>query len=229
MSEATTKSHKKRDSFHRRRALELSNAGAMADIDKHEVHSSMSSTPFDRNTDLWVGNMVKIKNYKDIGKVMWMDENGEMIGIELEGASGTGDGTYLNARRFLSPPNCAIFIPREQITHILEVQAPPRFTHRQHDLHIGDIVMVSKAIGVGVIKHASTHLIGCAFNAPVGDTDGSLQGQRYFQVKPSHGKFLEPHNVKKIEAEDLLNKLNETVERLQEIERDLQSHSSLRR
>jgi len=214
MAESSSpKSHKKRDSFHRRRALELSNAGAMADIDT-----------FDSNADLWVGHMVKITNFKDVGMVMWIDSKGEMVGIELEGASGTGDGEYLGVRRFLTPPNCAVFIPREQITHILEVQAPPRFTHRQHDLHIGDIVMVSKSIGVGVIRHASTHLIGCAFNAPVGNSDGANQGQRYFQVKKDHAKFLNPQGVKKIEAEDLLNKLNETVERLQEIERDLQQN-----
>lgn len=209
-STTSPKGHKKRESFHKRRGLELSHAGAMADVE----------STFDSKMDLWVGHMVKINNFKDIGIVMWID--GDMVGIELEGASGTCDGMYLENRRFLSPPNCAIFVPREQITHILDVQAPPRFTHRQHDLHIGDIVMVSKSIGVGVIRHASTHLIGCELNAPVGDSDGSHQGQRYFQVKKNHAKFLNPQNVKKIEAEDLLNKLNETVERLQEIERDLQ-------
>merc|ERR1719499_2560392 len=156
--------------------------------------------------------------------VMWV--GGDMIGVELETPSGNCDGSYQGQRRFQTPPNCAKFITRETIDQLLPLDAPPRFISRTHDLHVGDVVMVSKQVGVGVVRHVSTHLIGCELNAPVGDSNGQYQGQRFFQVKESHAMFTAPQGLKKIEAEDLLNKLNETVERLQEIEHDLQSHTT---
>ena len=61
--------------------------------------------------------------------------------------------------------------------------------------------MVSKSVGVGVVRHASTHLIGCELNAPVGDSDGQFEGVRFFQVKGNHAVFVEPQTLKKKEAE----------------------------
>merc|ERR1719461_12563 len=168
--------------------------------------------------------MIRISGYPGVAMVMWVE--GDMVGVELEQPNGNCDGVYNGERRFLTPPNCAKFITRETIDNTLAIEAPPRFVSRTHDLHVGDVVMVSKNVGVGVVRHVSTHLIGCELNAPVGDSNGQFQGQRFFQVKDRHAMFVAPQTLKKIEAEDLLNKLNETVERLQEIEHDLQHHTS---
>jgi len=98
--------------------------------------------------------------------------------------------------------------------------SPPRF-QSPHDVYPGDVVLVNKEIGVGIARYVSAHLIGVELNCASGDCDGMYNGNRYFQVQPNHALFSNPSLVKKIHPEDLLNKLNSTVERLNQIEEDL--------
>lgn len=236
-------SHKKRVSWHKRRTFEINNAGDFDQVDQ-ETNSkvtglivehaeaqkvtkftnggNMKGHAFNANAeDLCVGQMIRIREVPGVAWVMWT--GGDMMGVELEGPFGNSDGYYeFEQRRFFkTPQNCAFFCAKDQCDFVFELQAAPRFRYRSHDLNVGDVVMVSKTIGVGVIRHSSSQLVGCELNAPVGESDGQHNGARYFQTKPNCAHFTHPSQVKKIEAEDLLNKLNETVERLQEIEQDL--------
>jgi len=242
-------SHKKRVSWHKRRTFEISNAGHFDELDAganpeepatggqgplqkilggshaHDVttvNGSMKGHPYDAHAEeLSVGQMVRIRNLSGVAWVMWI--SGDMMGVELEGPYGNCDGYYETAgeRYFKTPKNCAYFCAQDQCDLVYDIQAAPRFRYRSHDLNIGDVVMISKQMGVGVVRHSSSQLIGVTLNAPVGTSDGQYEGQRYFQTKAKCAHFCHPAHVKKIDAEELLKKLNETVERLQEIEQDL--------
>lgn len=223
-----SKTHIKRNSLHRRRGLELNTPGAIAGVSDSTAQQQLTldnpymsqSQAYNMDMQLYPGMIIQLDGFKGLAMILTII--GDMIGCELEGPFGHSDGIWQDIRYFQTPPNCAVFVPNETVKRILKIEAPPRFISRTHDLHVGDVVMVSKSVGVGVVRHASTHLIGTELNAPVGDCDGQFEGQRYFQVKANHALFVNPQTLKKIEAEDLLNKLNETVERLQEIEHDLQ-------
>jgi len=205
--------------------MEISNPGGMVGLTNVDPNMADNpylavSTAYTANVELYPGLIVQIDGYKGLAMILVIF--GDFVGCELEGPFGDNDGIHQKHRYFKCPPNCGVFVTHERVQRILNTEAPPRFRACTHDLHIGDVVMVSKQVGVGVVRHSSTHLIGCELNAPVGTCDGQHEGQRYFQVKSKHAVFVDPQSLKKIEAEDLLNKLNETVERLQEIEQDLQ-------
>lgn len=230
-------SHKKRFSWHKRRTIEISHGGDFGEVDQGTPipqepekiqnvtvvnNATTAGHPFDSQAeDLVVGQMIRIRDVPGVAWVLWTA--GDMMGVELEGPFGNSDGFYEFEQRriFKTPQNCAFFCAKDQCDFVFELQNAPRFRYRSHNLNIGDVVMVSKNIGVGVVRHASSQLVGCELNAPVGESDGACEGARYFQTKPKFAHFTHPSKVKKIEAEDLLNKLNETVERLQEIENDL--------
>lgn len=221
--------HGRQNSIHRRRGLELSNPEMFTDgFEVDIVNSAQKSSdvyangPYETTNGFVIhsGTMVEIKNYEGVGWVHCALPSG-VIGVELEGPLGTGDGVYDDKRYFTCPPNCGVFVNQEDINRILPLTQAPRFDCRQHDIYPGDVVMVNRDVGVGIARYVSAHLIGVELNAPAGDSDGSFGGQRYFQVQQDHALFVAPNTLKKIHPEDLLNKLNSTVERLNEIEEGL--------
>eukprot|EP00494_Astrolonche_serrata_P034022 UN34291 len=195
----TSGRHKKTASFHRRRGVELSNPGQITEVTNE--NKKLTDKP------IYAGMLIQIENILGVAIVYCVipnDDGPDIIGCELEAELGTCNGIYKGKRYFKSPDNCAVFVPKTQCMRILPLKAPPRFISRSHNLHNGDVVMISKDIGVGIVRHASTHTIGCALNAPVGDSDGYHDQHRYFQVPQKHSVFVEPETLKKIEAEDLL-------------------------
>jgi dynactin complex subunit len=187
----------------------------------NERSASQMSDMFDSANIVEVhpGDMVQIKSSADddtpeIGMVHYVQTEGTLVGVELEGPIGKADGTRDGHRYFRTPPNCAKFIKKSEIQRILPLGGPPRFHSRAHDIYPGDVVMVDKNVGVGIARYVSAHLIGVELNAPAGDSDGSYNGQRFFQVKEKYALFKAPSILKKIHPEDLLNKLNQTVEKL---------------
>lgn len=225
----TTPRHTKRESFHRRRGFEISHASNFEEIEEGTSPGQNSQvatkqepdgTEFDcRTMDLQVGQIVRIRDIPGLCVIYWVD--GDMIGVELEGPYGSGDGMYQNKRHFLCPFNCALFVAKEQVDRVYNNIVPPRM-RSVSSINVGDVVMISKQIGVGVVKFSRTDLIGCQLNGPVGDSDGSYEGRPYFSTKPQHATFVHPRTVKKIEAEALLRKLNDAVTQLQKLQAQLQ-------
>jgi len=230
------KTHRKGDSFHRRKTFELNNAGGFDDIHSdegshlapkipHQNHFSNhnrnenDSYAFDdREMDLHVGMQVKVRDVPGLAMIWWIQ--GDMIGVELESSYGDSDGMYKNVRRFLVSPNCATFIARERVDRVYHNLVAPRFRPRAA-FNAGDVAMISSKVGVGVVRYASSELIGCHLNEATGNSDGAFKGHRYFQTKKNHAIFVNPRDCRKIDAETLLEKLNETVVRLQDLEEGL--------
>jgi len=226
------KTHRKGDSFHRRKTFELNNAGGFDDIhsdaehlspkvphqNQYSNHNRQENDSYafnDREMDLHVGMQVKIRDVPGLAMIWWIE--GDMIGVELESSYGDSDGMYNNRRRFQVSPGCATFLARERVDRVYHNLAAPRFRPRAA-FNMGDVAMISAAVGVGVVRYASTELIGCQLNEATGNSDGSYKGHRYFTTKKNHAIFISPKACKKIDAETLLEKLNETVVRLQELE-----------
>lgn len=227
--------HRKGDSFHRRRTFEINNAGGFEDIadgsDNGHLAPTGSNAQYsnhdrtedsylfdDATMDVYVGQQVKVRDVPGLAMVWWVE--GDMIGIELESTYGNSDGSYKGDRKFMTSPNTALFVARERIDRVFHNLAAPRFRPRSA-FNVGDVAMISSSVGVGVVRYASSELIGCSLNEATGNSNGEFEGHRYFNTQPNHAIFVNPTTCRKIEAEDLLNKLNDTVVRLQQLEQEL--------
>lgn len=227
------KKHKKKNSIHRRRGFEMHGNGGMTDdfdfnasVRKESDVLSMATEEETGGVQIHVGDLVQLRDIDSVGLVHCLnfdEENPGLIGVELEGPIGEGNGVYKGQQLFRSPNNCAMFVDMSQICRILDPGPAPRFYSQVHDIYRGDVVIVSSAIGVGIARYVSANLIGIELNIGNGTSDGSYEGRRYFQVQPNHACFAPPQTLKKIHPEDLLNKLNNTVERLNEVKRDIRS------
>merc|ERR1719394_2341591 len=124
--EPEKKGHRKQRSIHKRRGLEFNNPGMFSDntfetarkknsVDGNERSGSQMSDMFDSANivDVHPGDMVQIKNPEsnsempEIGMVHYVETEGTIVGIELEGPVGKADGTRDGHRYFKTPPNCA--------------------------------------------------------------------------------------------------------------------------
>jgi len=233
------KTHKKKNSIHRRRGYEMNGNGSMTDdfdfdasVRKESDVLGMATEEETGGVRIHVGDLVQLRDNDSVGLVHCLnfdEENPGMIGVELEGPVGESNGVYKGEQLFRSPKNCAMFVDMSQIIRILETGPAPRFYSQVHDIYRGDVVIVSSSIGVGIARYVSANLIGIELNIGNGTSDGSHQGRRFFQVQPNYAVFAPPETLKKIHPEDLLNKLNNTVERLNEIEESLRSTTHQRR
>lgn len=242
MADSNTKEkktkHRKQSSIHRRRGLELNNPSAFADdFSLNVADAALAGTdrkasevtdlfnPTDKqHVMLYPGDMVEVAYAGDAGEridvamIHWISENKELIGVEFEGPIGKTDGANDEGQRFMrTPGRCAAFVPSSAIRRIIPMGTPPRFK-ASHDIYPGDVVMVDKTVGVGIARYVSAQIVGIELNAAVGTSDGIWEGRRYFTVGSKKAYFSEPSMLKKIHPEDLLNKLNFSVERLNVLE-----------
>lgn len=59
----------------------------------------------------------------------------------------------------------------------------------------GDQLGIVKYIGKLEFDQLDRMFIGIHLDIPLGITDGTVRGRRYFQCPPSHGVFVLPHNI----------------------------------
>jgi len=234
------KTHRKQNSIHRRRGLELNNPGAFAEdfsLDVANAALGGSGRKASEVTDLfnpadkqhvmlYPGDMVEVAYESedaageriDVAMIHWVSPEKNLIGVEFEGPVGKTDGANDEGQRFMrTPGRCAAFVKPTAIRRIIPMGTPPRFKC-SHDIYPGDVVMVDKTIGVGIARYVSAQIVGIELNAAVGTSDGLWEGRRYFTVGKKKAYFSEPSMLKKIHPEDLLNKLNFSVERLNVLE-----------
>lgn len=227
-TQAPRKRHRKLNSIHKRRGVELNNPGGYADnfdidvtkaaIEGHGRKVSEVAELFQphepQQVQYFPGDMIEIDDIPGVAMIHYIKD--DRLGVELEGPTGHTDGVDDDdgQRKMRVPSRCAAFITRDQVTRILPVSAPPRFTCYSHDIYPGDVVMVNRDIGVGIARYVSAHLVGVELNSDSGNSDGEWEGRRYFKVQEKHAIFAQPNLLKKIHPEDLLNKLNLTVEQL---------------
>jgi len=92
---------------------------------------------------------------------------------------------------------------------------PPRVG--EHDIHVGDIVMIKDGVGIVVVRYiGSVHwdpehqYVGVELSGPLGNHDGTVDGKEYFaKVKPNYGEFYRMSQIqKKILPEVLLKELH---------------------
>jgi len=230
--------HRKQNSIHRRRGLELNNPSAFAeDFSLNVADAALGGSgrkasevtdlfnPTDKqHVRLYPGDMVEVAYAGDNGEridvamIHWVSPEKDLIGVEFEGPVGKTDGANDEGQRFMrTPGRCAAFVPQSAIRRIIPMGTPPRFKC-SHDIYPGDVVMVDKTIGVGIARYVSAQIVGIELNAAVGTSDGLWEGRRYFTVGSHKAYFSEPSMLKKIHPEDLLNKLNYSVERLNVLE-----------
>lgn len=235
------KTHRKQNSIHKRRGLELNNPGAFADdfsIDVRDAALGGTGRKASEVTDLfnptekqqvmlYPGDMVEVamsshlEERIDVAMIHWISPEGDLIGVEFEGPVGKTDGANDQGQRFMrTPGRCAAFVTPQAIRRIIPMGTPPRFKC-SHDIYPGDVVMVDKTIGVGIARYVSAQIVGIELNAAVGTSDGLWEGRRYFTVGKKKAYFSEPSMLKKIHPEDLLNKLNYSVERMNAVEEHL--------
>eukprot|EP00492_Amphilonche_elongata_P003209 TRINITY_DN3507_c0_g1_i1.p1 TRINITY_DN3507_c0_g1~~TRINITY_DN3507_c0_g1_i1.p1 ORF type:complete len:174 (+),score=18.19 TRINITY_DN3507_c0_g1_i1:48-569(+) len=136
----------------------------------------------------------------------------------MGGPVGKTDGANDEGQRFMrTPGRCAALVTPGAVRRIIPMGTPPRFK-ASHDIYPGDVVMVDKSVGVGIARYVSAQVVGIELNAAVGTSDGLWEGRRYFTVGKQKAYFSEPSMLKKIHPEDLLNKLNFAVEKMNLIE-----------
>jgi len=235
------KTHRKQNSIHRRRGLELNNPGAFADdlnIDLANAALGGSERKASEVTELfnpaekqkplfYPGDMVEVINSEQVGRVdvamiHWVSEERDLLGVEYEGPVGKTDGANDQGQRFMrTPDRCAAFINPQLVRRIISMGTPPRFKC-SHDIYPGDVVMVDKKIGVGIARYVSAQIVGVELNAAVGTSDGLWEGRRYFTVGKDKAFFSPPSMLKKIHPEDLLTKLNQAVENMNVLGEKLQ-------
>merc|ERR1711939_598420 len=83
------------------------------------------------------------------------------------------------------------------------------------DYEAGDVVMVKKGLGVVVVRYygpvkgmGDTKYLGVELSDPIGDTNGTVNGEKLFEVEQDYGLFIQTHEVKKkITPEQLLHQL----------------------
>jgi len=235
------KTHRKTNSIHRRRGLELNNPGAFADdlnIDLANAALGGSERKASEVTELfnpaekqkplfYPGDMIEVENSEqegrvDVAMIHWVSEGRDLLGVEYEGPVGKTDGANDQGQRFMrTPDRCAAFINPQLVRRIISMGTPPRFKC-SHDIYPGDVVMVDKKIGVGIARYVSAQIVGVELNAAVGTSDGLWEGRRYFTVGKQKAFFSPPSMLKKIHPEDLLTKLNQAVENMNVLGSQLQ-------
>jgi len=235
------KTHRKQNSIHRRRGLELNTPGAFADdlnIDLANAALGGSGRKASEVTELfnpaekakqlfYPGDMVEVENSEqegrtDVAMVHWVSESRDLLGVEYEGPVGKTDGANDQGQRFMrTPDRCAAYIKPALVRRIISMGTPPRFKC-SHDIYPGDVVMVDKKIGVGIARYVSAQVVGVELNAAVGTSDGLWEGRRYFTVGKQKAFFSPPSMLKKIHPEDLLTKLNQAVENMNVLGEKLQ-------
>jgi len=227
------KTHRKQNSIHRRRGLELNTPGAFADdlnIDLANAALGGSERKASEVTELfnpaekqkplfYPGDMIEVENSEqegrvDVAMIHWVSEGRDLLGVEYEGPVGKTDGANDQGQRFMrTPDRCAAYIKPSLVRRIISMGTPPRFKC-SHDIYPGDVVMVDKKIGVGIARYVSAQVVGVELNAAVGTSDGLWEGRRYFTVGKQKAFFSPPSMLKKIHPEDLLTKLNQAVENM---------------
>jgi len=227
------KTHRKQNSIHRRRGLELNTPGAFADdlnIDLANAALGGSERKASEVTELfnpaekqkplfYPGDMIEVENSEqegrvDVAMIHWVSEGRDLLGVEYEGPVGKTDGANDQGQRFMrTPDRCAAYIKPALVRRIISMGTPPRFKC-SHDIYPGDVVMVDKKIGVGIARYVSAQVVGVELNAAVGTSDGLWEGRRYFTVGKQKAFFSPPSMLKKIHPEDLLTKLNQAVENM---------------
>lgn len=235
-TESKRKTHRKTNSIHRRRlgGGELNNPGAFAEDFNLDIADAALGGPNRKASEvtdlfnpadkqhvmLYPGDMVEVayesegREWIDVAMIHWVSPEKDLLGVEFEGPVGKTDGANDEGQRFMrTPGRCAAFVPPNAIRRIIPMGTPPRFK-ASHDIYPGDVVMVDKTIGVGIARYVSAQIVGIELNAAVGTSDGIWEGRRYFTVGSKKAYFSEPSMLKKIHPEDLLNKLNFSVERL---------------
>lgn len=232
------KTHRKQNSIHRRRGLELNNPGAFADDFNIDVQNAalggstrkasevkdLFNPSEEQHVMLYPGDMVEVAYDSqqgeriDVAMIHWVSEDRKLLGVEFEGPVGKTDGANDEGQRFMrTPGRCAAFVKPDAVRRIIPMGTPPRFK-ASHDIYPGDVVMVDKSVGVGIARYVSAQVVGIELNAAVGTSDGLWEGRRYFTVGKQKAYFSEPSMLKKIHPEDLLNKLNFAVEKMNLIE-----------
>jgi len=235
------KTHRKQNSIHRRRGLELNTPGAFADdlnIDLANAALGGSERKASEVTELfnpaekqeplfYPGDMIEVENSEqegrvDVAMIHWVSESRDLLGVEYEGPVGKTDGANDQGQRFMrTPDRCAAYINPSLVRRIISMGTPPRFKC-SHDIYPGDVVMVDKKIGVGIARYVSAQVVGVELNAAVGTSDGLWEGRRYFTVGKQKAFFSPPSMLKKIHPEDLLTKLNQAVENMNVLGEKLQ-------
>jgi len=235
------KTHRKQNSIHRRRGLELNTPGAFADdlnIDLANAALGGSERKASEVTELfnpaekqkplfYPGDMIEVENSEqegrvDVAMIHWVSEGRDLLGVEYEGPVGKTDGANDQGQRFMrTPDRCAAYIKPSLVRRIISMGTPPRFKC-SHDIYPGDVVMVDKKIGVGIARYVSAQVVGVELNAAVGTSDGLWEGRRYFTVGKQKAFFSPPSMLKKIHPEDLLTKLNQAVENMNVLGEKLQ-------
>lgn len=87
----------------------------------------------------------------------------------------------------------------------------------------GDVVMVKKGLGVVVVRYygpvkgmGDTKYLGVELSDPIGDTNGTVNNEKLFEVEQDFGLFIQTHEVKKkITPEQLLHQLHAVLRNLQ--------------
>jgi len=87
----------------------------------------------------------------------------------------------------------------------------------------GDVLMVRDGLGVVVVKFYgkvdgmnNEKFLGVELSDPIGDTNGTVNGKKYFEVRDEHGLFIRKDQVKKkILPEQLLKQLHATLRKVQ--------------
>jgi len=94
---------------------------------------------------------------------------------------------------------------------------------KDDEYEAGDVLMVKEGLGVVVVKFygkvdgmKDEKFLGVELSDPIGDTNGTVNGKKYFEVHDDHGLFIRKDQVKKkILPEQLLKQLHATLRTVQ--------------
>lgn len=132
---------------------------------------------------------------------------------------------YEQVKKQLDAANANINAYEARMKDLFEAEQETKQANVLKNLRDGDVVMMNSGLGlaivryVGIPKGASELMVGVELSTStingikVGDNDGSSDGERYFNVKEDHGRFLSAADIKKVmTAEMMLSKLMKIVQ-----------------
>ncbi|EEC11755.1 hypothetical protein IscW_ISCW009780 [Ixodes scapularis] len=167
-----------------------------------ESHSSSADCPSSPATSgrvllhslgLKIGDKVVISGSK-VGTLRYCGTihfaSGIWAGVELQGPLGKNDGSLGGVSYFHCPMNHGLATLRQKHT----------YDRKNHELSIGDTVLVGQRKGVvrfmGETQFAPGCWCGIELFKPDGKNNGSVKGVSYFTCPPNHGVFALPSKVK---------------------------------
>jgi len=177
------------------------------------------------------GMVVSLFGQTNRAVILWVSNDKKTLGIEY--SEPVGDCNGYNALKseqyFTCAKNYGSYV---SVSQVIDTYTPEslglmsRFNFA-NGIQVGDVVKISAELGLGIVQAVVGDMLGVKLGTAVGNSDGSHLGKRYFHVSHNMATFVKAGEVKHINSESLLYKLQKIVSAQQSKDHDPQQTTKL--